>query len=132
MTREQLVSKEQLLSHANFASRANQALPLVWILRHLPREQYLDPALEKVVGGWVARAYGLGLCPASGTVEARRKDPRVIEYYEITCPKEIGKVTKPVIVKPTRITVYPEQPGRSPISKGLLGDQFRGKAIIKF
>jgi hypothetical protein len=132
LTREPLVSKEQLLSHANFASRANQALPLVWVLRHLSRKQYFDPALEKVLGCWVARAHGLGLSPASGTVEACRKDPCVIEYHEVICPKQIGKVTKPVIVKRTRMTVYPQQPGRSPVSKGVLGDQFRGKVIIKF
>jgi hypothetical protein len=98
----------------------------------LSREQDFDPALEKVVGRWVAQAHGLGLSPASRTVEARRKDPRVIEYHEITRPKQIGKVTKPVIVKRTRVTVYPQQPGRSPIGKGILGDQFRRKVIIKF
>jgi len=98
----------------------------------LSRKQYFDPTLEKVVGCRVARAHGLGVSSAPRTVEARRKDPRVIEYHEIIRPKHIGKVTKPVIVKRTRVTVYPQQPGRSPISKGLLGDQFRGKAIIKF
>jgi hypothetical protein len=28
--------------------------------------------------------------------------------------------------------VYLEQPGSGPVSKGLLGDQFRRKVIIKF
>jgi hypothetical protein len=98
----------------------------------LLREQHLDPALEKVVGCRVARAQGLGLSPASGTVEACRKDPGVIEYHEIIRPKEIGKVTKPVIAKRPRVMVYLEQPGSGPVSKGLLGDQFRRKVIIKF
>jgi hypothetical protein len=74
----------------------------------------------------------MGLSPASGTVEARRKDPRVIEYHEIICPKQIGKVTKPFVMKGSRATAYLEQAGRSPVSKWFLGDQFRGKVIIKF
>src|ERR1700674_81606 len=100
------VSKEQPLSHSNFAPWADQALPFVWFLRYLPGEQYLDPTLEKVVGRRILRTHGLGLRAASPAVKACRKDPRVIKHNQVIRMEQVGEVAKPAVSKPSRGAAY--------------------------
>jgi hypothetical protein len=97
-----------MLFHANFAARTNQAFPFVWLLRDLAGKQDLDSSLEKLPRRRVLRAYRLCPNPTSGTVKSGRKDPCIVEYNQVIRAQEIGKVTKPAILKHTRGTVYPE------------------------
>ena len=126
------VSEKQLFSHTNLAPWPDQALPFVGILRYLPGEQYLDPALEKVAGRRISRAHRLRFSPAPPAVEACRKDPCIIQDNQIVCPEQLRKVTKPAILKPSGGAVYSQQAGSSAVGEGLLSDELGRKPIIEF
>lgn len=73
------VSEEKMLAHADFAPGADQALPVVRFGRELAGQQYLNAALEKVAGGGIVGAQGLGSGAPSPSVEPGGKHTGIVD-----------------------------------------------------
>ncbi len=53
---------------------------------------------RKLARGRIARAEGLGFCPAPPAVKAGRKDPRVVEHDQVVRPQKVRKIAKLAVV----------------------------------
>lgn len=93
-----LISQNQALADADFASGADQALPLIRILADLSRKQYLHFPMQEVTGGGIAWADGLRFRAATAAKKSSREYFRVVEDQEIVGTQKVGKIPKPAVM----------------------------------
>ncbi len=107
------IAEVELLTNADLAAGAHQALPFIRIVRDLAGQQNFDPATEKILCCGIVRAQGLGTLSATVAVETRREHPSIVQYQQIVRTQQAGEFSKaavlPVLTPPT-LTLPPGLP----------------------
>ncbi len=126
-----LRAKEEMLSNSDFAAGADETLPFIWLRCDLAGEENLDASAEEFAGGWILRAEGLRVDPLAATVKPSRKDAGVVEDQEVGWAQKIRESTESQVLKSSICNRKTQKAGCGTIRKGNLGDQFRGKIVVK-
>jgi hypothetical protein len=93
------VSEVKALTDSDFASGANQALPVVGMTGKLASKEDLDASAEKIAGGGILRADGLGMRTFASAIEASGQDPSVVEDNQVAGLKQRGEVAEEAVGK---------------------------------
>lgn len=124
-------SKEQMFADAELAPGTNETLPFVGILLQLASEQDFDPAAEKIAGGRIARAHGLGLQPSAAPIEAGGKHPGIVEHHEVAGAEQVREVVKLTVLEVSCCRGNQQQARGGTVGQRLLSDQLRGQIVMK-
>ena len=97
----------EVFSHADFAARTHQAIPLVRLGADLPGKKNLHPPLQEIAGAGLFGLRGWARLPPAPPIESRRKYSGVVENEQIVRAKKLGKVPE------SRVATLPGPPVQS-------------------
>src|SRR5450631_1224824 len=125
--------KVEFFPNPNFSPGPHQALPLIWIVRHMARQQNFDPPMEKLSCRRILRAQWLGPLSAPVAVEAGWEHPCIVHDQQVVGPQQVGELAKAAILRTLRpIDAQPVQVQKArsgAVRQWLLGNAF-GRQII--
>ena len=120
-----------MLAYADFASRADEAFPIVGTGRKLTREKNLDAPLQEITSGRILPADGLSACTFAAAIKPGGKHAGVVKYDKVARLKQVGQVAELAVgvaaVGPTQV-----KHSRAIASRErLLSNKFVGKKEMK-
>jgi hypothetical protein len=94
-------------------------------------QQHFNATFQELSRGWVPGTEALCFLPASPAIKPGRKNPGIVEHYEVIGPEKVGKFAEKAVPEHSGAAVQVKQPGRGPVGKGFLGNQFGGKMVVE-
>jgi len=126
-----VLTEKKAFAHADFASGANQAFPIVWVSGKLACEQDLNAATQKVTCRWIARAHRLRASAFAAAIEPRRKDARVVKNDEVSGTQQIGKIAEEAIRVLAAGSLKMQHTGAVAGGERFLGNEFFGEMKVE-
>jgi len=120
-----------MLSHANLASGAYQAFPVVRLCRKLAGEEDFDSSLEKVAGRGISATDGLGPGAAPPAVETGGEHTRVVEHNQVIWAENTWKITECTVEPLAGAAVEVEHTGGCTVGEGFLGNAVGGEIEVE-
>jgi hypothetical protein len=105
------------LARPHLAARMHESLPRQAIGRNGLGEKYLDPPAAAVF---------------SAAVEARWKDPRIVQHQTVALPEIAREIAKPAILPDPFSAVEDEHSRSRPVRQRLLRDQLVRETVVEF
>jgi hypothetical protein len=82
-----IIAKEEMLTDSDLSAWTDEALPVVWILLQLSRQQDFHAAAKEIARRRVLRTEGLRLKACAAAIEAGGKHARVVKDDQIVGPE---------------------------------------------
>src|SRR4029077_231278 len=125
------LAEGKALADADLASGADQALPLIRILTHLPGQQDFDAALQKIARCRVLGTDRLSFRATSPAVEPRRKYAGVVEHEQVVGLQKAGKVAEDEVPGRSGASIQVQHPRGGAVGQRFLGDLPRKKVVLE-
>jgi hypothetical protein len=91
------VTKKKMLADHDLTAGADQAFPVVRFALELTREENFHAPVKEISRSWIVRTDGLGLKTCTASIEAGRKNARIVKDDQIVGTQQLGKITKSTV-----------------------------------
>ena len=105
----------QFFANTDFSSRADEAVPFVWVFADLVGEEDFNASAKKLSRGGVLWAEGLGSFATAAAVEASWEYAGIVEDQEIVGAQEVGEIAKRAILPGFVFAKQMQEAGRSAV-----------------
>jgi hypothetical protein len=126
-----VLSKKEVLAHADFSAWANQAVPLVRILVELARKQDLHSAVEKIARGRIPGAQGLSFRAGPPSVKTGGKYAGIVEHHKVIGTQQVREIPKNSIFEPWVFALEVEHARLSAVGERFLRNLRVGQVVMK-